>query len=117
MLEILWRGIVLGKHSEAAMSALGNQLPTAAAWIFALEALAMGIAAVWLYAAVRLRFGAGPKTAVLAALAYWVIGYALPATGIGQTGLFPVRLMAIARLGGFLEIIAGTIAGAWLYKE
>jgi hypothetical protein len=62
---------------------------------FSLEAIAMGIAA----------------------LAYRVVGYALPAIGIGQTGLFPVRLIAIAQLGGFLEIIAATIAGAWLYKE
>jgi hypothetical protein len=115
--EIVWSGVVLAKQWAAAMTALGHPLPSAAVWIFALEALGMGIAAVWLYAALRPRFGSGPKTAVLAGLAYWVIGYALPAVGIGQTGLFPVRLIAIANLGGLVEIIAATVAGASLYKE
>jgi hypothetical protein len=115
--EIFWSGVVLGKQWQAAMHALGHQLPSAAAWIFALEALGMGIAAVWLYAALRPRFGPGPKSAALTGLAYWVIGYALPAVGIGQTGLFPVRLIAVAQLGGLVEIVAATVAGAWLYKE
>jgi hypothetical protein len=97
------------------MSAINHPLPSAAIWIFALEALGMGIAAVWLYAALRPRFGPGPRTAVLSGLGYWVIGYALPAVGIGQTGLFPVRLLAITHLGGLVEIIAASMAGAWLY--
>ena len=115
--EIVWSGMVLGKQWRAAMSALGHQLPSAAVWIFALEALAMGIAAVWLYAALRPRFGPGPKTAVLSGFGYWVVGYALPTVGIGQTGLFPVRLLAMTHLGGLVEIIAASVAGAWLYKE
>jgi hypothetical protein len=84
---------------------------------FALEALGMGIAAVWLYAALRPRFGPGPKTAALSGLGYWVIGCALPAVGIGQTGLFPVRLLTITTLGQLIEVVAATVAGAWLYKE
>jgi hypothetical protein len=115
--EIFWSGVVLAKQWAAAMSALNHPLPSAAIWIFALEALGMGIAAIWLYAAIRPRFGPGPKTAVLAAFAYWVIGYALPAVGIGQTGLFPVRLLAITHSGGLVEIVAATLAGAALYKE
>jgi hypothetical protein len=115
--EIVWSGFVLAIQWHAAMSALGHPLPSAAVWIFALEALGMGIAAVWLYAAIRPRFGAGLKTAVVAGLAYWVMGYALPAVGIGQTGLFPVRLLAITHSGGLVEITAATVAGAWLYKE
>jgi hypothetical protein len=117
LFEIVWSGVVLAERWKAAMSALGRPLPSAAVWIFALEAVGMGIAAVWLYAALRPRFGPGPKTAVLAALGYWVIGYALPAVGIGQTGLFSVRLLAITHLGGLVEIILATLAGASLYKE
>lgn len=115
--EIVWSGIVLREQWQAAMRAINHPLPAAAAWIFALEALGMGIAAVWLYAALRPRFGPGPKTAALAGLGYWVIGCALPAVGIGQTGLFPVRLLAITNLGGLVEIVLATLVGASLYKE
>jgi hypothetical protein len=115
--EIFWSGVVLAKQWQAAMSAINHPLPSAAVWIFALEALGMGIAAVWLYAALRPRFGPGPKTAALSGIGYWVIGYALPAVGIGQTGIFPVRLLALTHAGGLVEIIAASLAGAWIYKE
>jgi hypothetical protein len=115
--EIVWSGVVLREQWQAAMQAIDHPLPAAAAWIFALEAFGMGIAAVWLYAALCPRYGPGPKTAALAALGYWVIGYALPAVGIGQTGLFPVWLIALANLGGLVEIALATLAGAFLYRE
>jgi hypothetical protein len=115
--EIFWSGFVLRERWQAAMRAINHPLPAAAIWIFALEALAMGIAVMWLYAVARARFGPGPKTALASALGYWVIGYALPAVGIGQTGLFPVQLLAVTHLGGFAEIILATLAGASLYKE
>ena len=51
-----------------------------------------GIAAIWLYAAARPRFGAGPKTAGLTGFTYWIMGYALPTLGQIPVGLFPKRL-------------------------
>jgi hypothetical protein len=86
--EIAWSGFVLAKQWHAAMSALGHPLPSAAIWIFALEALGMGIAAVWLYAAIRPRFGAGLKTAVAAGLA--LLGHGLRATRGGNRANRPV---------------------------
>jgi hypothetical protein len=35
----------------------------------------LGIAAVWLYAAIRPRYGAGPKTAICAGLAVWILAH------------------------------------------
>lgn len=32
-------------------------------------------------------------------------------------GLFPLRLLVITTIVGVVEIAAGTLAGAWLYKE
>lgn len=36
--------------------------------------IAMGMWAMWLYAAIRPRYGPGPKTATVAGFAWWVVG-------------------------------------------
>src|SRR3990170_24034 len=76
-----------------------------------------GIFAVWFYAAVRPRFGAGPRTAACAGFAVWLIGYLFPSVGWVVLGLFPAGLMLKACAVGLVETILGTVAGAWLYKE
>ncbi|MGH9601582.1 MAG: hypothetical protein ACRD24_04245, partial [Terriglobales bacterium] len=48
--------------------------------------LGMGIWAMWLYAAIRPRYGPGPKTAVVAALGWWVM-YCLAKANWGPFGL------------------------------
>src|SRR4029453_18469102 len=56
----------LGLDPAAAMS-----FSAAVPWI--LVDFVIGLAVVWNYAAIRPRFGAGPKTAILAALAPWLV--------------------------------------------
>jgi len=73
---------------------------------------------VWLYAAIRPRYGAGPKTALCAGLAVWVAGVLLPnAALMGITGLFPTDLTTMTTLAGVVEWAAAILAGAALYKE
>ncbi|HVH87021.1 MAG TPA: hypothetical protein VM912_09865 [Terriglobales bacterium] len=115
--QIIWSGIALGRQWQAAIHAANRPLPSAAVWIFVMQSFAMGVAAVWLYAAVRPRFGPGPRTAVTAGLAYWIIGYALPAMGIAQTGVFPAGLLVLTNLGGLVVIVLATLVGASFYKE
>jgi hypothetical protein len=43
-----------------------------AAWSFVLWGFLVGIFAVWLYAAIRPRYGDGPKTALCAGAVVWV---------------------------------------------
>jgi hypothetical protein len=76
-----------------------------------------GISALWLYAAIRPRFGAGPKTAVLAALAIWVPGSLLGTIFPAVLELFPQRLIVIGVAAGLVELLVGTLAGAALYRE
>ncbi len=91
--------------------------PSAIVW-FELIGIVGGIAAIWLYAAIRPRFGPGVKTAVYAGLAVWVLTALLPnLTFMYVTGLFGRRLTVYTTLGALVEIVAGTIAGAALYKE
>jgi hypothetical protein len=73
---------------------------------------------VWLYAAIRPRYGAGPKTAVTAGLAVWIAGILMPnAALMAVTGLFPTNLTVMTTAGGFVEWVAAALAGAALYQE
>ncbi len=73
---------------------------------------------MWLYAAIRSRYGAGPKTAVCAGLAVWVAGILLPnAAFMGASGLFPTSLTVMTTAAAIVEWVIAALAGAALYKE
>ena len=84
---------------------------------FNLMGLAIGLVAVWTYAAIRPRFGAGPKTAIYAALLVWVTAYVLMNVSPWLAGMFPLSLVEMLVGVGLIEIVIATIVGAWLYKE
>lgn len=112
-------GWALGQDYQAAMAALGKTMemtPTLMIYFLAFG-FVYGIFAVWFYAAVRPRFGAGPRTAACAGFAVWLIGYLFPTLGYIMLDLFPTPLMLKACAVGLVETILGTELGAWLYKE
>ena len=116
--ESIFNGLLFAQEMEAAMRSLnrpmvGNQ---AIAWFIVLG-FALGIATIWLYAAIRPRFGAGPRTAACAGLTVWFFAYAYPTAGIEILALFPRRLMAIGTVWGLAEIVIASVVGAWAYKE
>lgn len=78
---------------------------------------AAGIVTVWLYAAMRPRFGAGPKTAVIAGLTVWLLAWALLTLSVFMTGLISAGITATTIVWGFFEVPIATLAGAWLYRE
>jgi hypothetical protein len=77
----------------------------------------LGIVAVWLYALIRPRLGAGPKTAVLAALILWFAIYIYCGVINGILFSFPTNALLIGIVWGLVEYVIATIAGAWAYKE
>ena len=77
----------------------------------------MGILAVWLYSTIRPRYGAGPKTAVVAGLAVWILNDVLPAVTLGEAGLYPANVLVINSLTSLVRYTIATLAGAWIYKE
>jgi hypothetical protein len=77
----------------------------------------VGILTVWLYAAIRPRYGPGPKTAIYAGLTVWFLAYVRSRLGWVAMGVFSTGLMAFAVLWAFVEMILASLAGAWLYKE
>ena len=78
--------------------------------------LAIGIWAVWLYAAIRPRYGAGPKTAAIAGYAVWLI-LSLADLAWGSMVGFPMGLLATILAIYLVVIVVATVAGAWVYKE
>jgi hypothetical protein len=119
VLGYLVDGILLAHQWANAMKALGHASFSPSQWIwFNLLGLVSGIALIWVYAAIRPRFGAGVKTAVFAGLAVWVVGSLLPNLGFMWIGsLYPHHLTVMTTLGGVVEMVVGAIAGAALYKE
>ncbi len=79
--------------------------------------IVLGIVIVLGYAAIRPRFGAGPKTAIIAALFAWFGCYVY--CGIINAILFgiPTNIMLIVLVWGLVEYIIAALVGAWLYKE
>jgi hypothetical protein len=112
-------GVILASRWSAALKALGRtDFTTNQIVAFNVIGLAYGVFAVWLYAAIRPRYGAGPKTALCAGLAVWVAGGLLPnAALMGITGLFPSDLTTVSTLAGVVEWSAAILAGAALYQE
>jgi hypothetical protein len=75
-----------------------------------------GIALVWLYAAIRPRFGPGPRTALVAAFLTWLVGH-LNFTSYAFNGLYSAQIVAAASAGALVGMLAGGLAGGWLYRE
>jgi hypothetical protein len=142
MTPINWRRVVLGgllaglvmNVSEAALHGgmLGQAAlemfrrlgvpDTAEPWQMAAligATFVIGVAAVWLYAAIRPRYGAGPRTAIVAGLAVWVLSHLWSGVylGAGFTGVITPTLAWLPVAWGLVEAPLGTLAGAWLYRE
>jgi hypothetical protein len=101
------------------MSKLGKSPDLSATMMVAFNIIGFvtGLLMVWLYAAIRSRYGAGPKAALMVALTIWIIGYAIPTLGEVGVGLIPAQLGATAAGLGLIEIILAGLAGASVYKE
>jgi hypothetical protein len=74
------------------------------------------IATVWVYAAIRPRFGPGPKTAAYAGIASWVIGSSV-AGFFCVLGLFGSDLFVAASVVALINAIVSTMVGARFYTE
>ncbi|MFZ0630562.1 MAG: hypothetical protein WA374_13550 [Acidobacteriaceae bacterium] len=112
-------GLVLAPFWAHAMTRLGRPGFTTSQLVwFNLIGMAMGLLAVWLYVAIRPRFGAGMRTAIYAGIALWVATSLLPNASImWVTGLFNNHLTLYTTAGALIELVVGTVAGAAVYRE
>ena len=119
---IIKGGLVAGlliNVSEFVLNMMVLQMPedaggSIAFWV--VYAFVMGLLTAYLYALIRPRCGAGPKTGVCAGLLVWTLHTLLPAGGMWNMGMAPDGL-GIALAWSFVELaLAGVLAGM-LYSE
>jgi hypothetical protein len=77
----------------------------------------MGILTVWLYAAIRPRFGAGPSTAIGAGLVVWSLSYLRMTLIGGILGMHSMGIVVLAIVWSAIEMIVAASVGAYLYTE
>jgi len=114
-------GVLLGPRMEAEAVAVapalaGRAMTGSAIAIQVVAQFIVGLLLVWLYAAIRPRFGPGAKTAVYAALAVWVCGFVFHLDWL-ISGLMTGTTYMLAALVALVQVIASAYVGAMLYKE
>ncbi|MDQ6718421.1 MAG: hypothetical protein M3Z17_08765 [Gemmatimonadota bacterium] len=75
-----------------------------------------GVLLVWLYAAIRPRFGPGAATAVKAAVAAWIV-QCIAYYGWLQMGMFSAGLWWSFAIAGLVGLVLASCAGARFYSE
>jgi hypothetical protein len=75
-----------------------------------------GIGIVWGYAAIRPRYGPGPRTAAIAGIGAWFFAGFLANLAMMNMGLFPRKLIIIGLVWGLVEYVVAAVAGASVYR-
>ena len=118
VVDFITYGVVLKDDMTAALAALGKP-PISNSTIMLYVALdfVMGVFLVWLYAAIRPRFGPGPATAVKAGLAVWFVGGLMHALFEAPMGLMPTNFMVISTAVMLVAAPLAAVVGAKFYTE
>ena len=114
-------GMLLGPRFEAEAVAVapalaGRGMSGSAIATQVVISFIIGMLIVWLYAAIRPRFGPGPKTAVYSALVVWVCGFVFH-IDLLLTGLATTTTYAMASVVALVQVLVSAWVGAMLYKE
>ena len=119
LVDYLFYGVMMKQDLAAAMQALGKQPGAMDSLVplFVTLDFVTGIALLWVYAAIRPRFGAGVKTAVIAGVAVWFFVGLLHALGEGPMGLFPQKVYTVGTLVALVQYAVAGAVGAYVYKE
>jgi hypothetical protein len=115
--EFLLHDVVMKAQDAEVMKSLGKTMPEGggviAVWL--VWGFAWGIAAVWLYAAMRPRFGPGPGTAARTGVAAWFFCCLLSMVAMSNMGL--IALNGLELVWTLVQDVIAVIVGAWIYKE
>jgi hypothetical protein len=116
--EYLCNVVLLRQAWVDAMSALNRSLSgTDYMALYIILTLALGIFSVWVYAAIRPRFGPGVTTAICAGLVVWFLAAFCASVSSLPLNIFPRKLLFYVVLWELFEFPIATVVGAWIYKE
>jgi hypothetical protein len=121
ILGFLGYGMLLGPRMNAELDAvvpgLSTRMATGTAMTLSiLTQFIISLLLVWLYAAMRPRFGAGFKTAAYAAVVIWMCGNIFY-SGWYLGGLMSGSTYVFASVMHLVILLAGAYVGGMLYKE
>ncbi len=118
LVDFVLNRLILGDRWNAALAVLGvpEMGGAATGWAIVTHFL-IGIFTIWLYAAVRPRFGPGPKTAAYAGLASWMAFGLIYTVSQSAVGVFPRDLLVVNLLVFLVVAPLAAVAGAWPYQE
>jgi hypothetical protein len=109
---------ILAKDWEAAMKMLGREIAGGSSFFrFIPASVVLGVVIVWLYAAMRPRFGPGVRTALTSGVVVWFLSYAYTGLGWIELEILPKQLFFVSILWGLVELPAAALVGAWIYRE
>ena len=116
--EWLLNGVVLASQMADYLTKHNFPQPTGSAIGVAMAlTFVLGWVMILGYAAIRPRFGPGPKAAIVAALFAW-FGVVVYPNVIGAAfGFIPTNLLFLLLGWEIVEYIIAVMVGAWLYKE
>jgi hypothetical protein len=111
-------GVLLAQGWADALKAIGlPPLSVKGIVAFNLWSVVVGFLSLWLYVAMRPRFGPGPKTALITAAMVWAFGWPLGLVAPVVTHMIPKSMAINASLLGIPEIAIALLVGAAVYKE
>ena len=109
---------VTGARAERELAALNLPFPTMnAIAVFLVTTVIVGILMVYLYAALRPRFGPGPATAIKTGVLVWLLTYAYSAVFFVGVGVNSMTLAVIGVVWTFFECVIAALVGGYLYSE
>ncbi|HYN82830.1 MAG TPA: hypothetical protein VES88_15180 [Gemmatimonadaceae bacterium] len=121
IVDYLGNGVILADRMKADTEAFKPGLSDMmmegnAIAMYVISDLVIGLLLVWTYAAMRPRFGPGPRTAVHAALLFWIIS-AIVAAGYLHMGAMSAATWWMYACFWLVGLLVAAIVGGKLYTE
>lgn len=85
--------------------------------LVAVLAYVSGVLVTWLYASIRPCYGAGPKTAAMVGVFWWLAAGALPFCAIAPLIRLPWIPGIVTGMLALVVLVGATMAACWVYRE